>query len=156
VFHVILRNLWVLSPRFHPVEQITHQDWHPCGLCWFKPLTGTNTPKSIHSSPSLPYRAKTWFIWARAWVSLGFKVWDWEALSAHPSPSSYEHLKHLWASVHVFLLLKLASRRLGVARWVPSLCGAPDIFCISPLLCGEFLVSTNLPLWGLGEAWCSW
>jgi hypothetical protein len=48
------------------------------------------------------------------------------------------------------LLLKVASRRLDVARWVPSLCGALGIVCISPLLGGEFLVSTNLPLWGVG------
>jgi hypothetical protein len=27
--------------------------------------------------------------------------------------------------------LKLASRRLGVTRWVPSWCGAPEIVCIT-------------------------
>jgi hypothetical protein len=49
----------------------------------------------------------------------------------HPLVHFKKHLWRLWFINPHLLLLKLASRRLGVARWVPYPCGAPGNVCIS-------------------------
>jgi hypothetical protein len=111
----------------------------------------TNTLLSIHSTSPLALWAKIWFLWARVWVEKWFLVRVREALRALSNSLISKALEASLGIDSCLLLLKIASRRLCVSRWVPSWCGAPEIICISPLLGGEFLVSTNLPLWGLGE-----
>jgi hypothetical protein len=113
---------------------------------------GTKTNLSIHSTSPLPPRAKTWFLWARVWLEEWFLVWDREALR---TPSNSLISRALEASLGInlcLLLLKLASRRLGVSRWVPLLVSITRDRLYYPLLGGKFSMSTNFPLWGLGEA----
>jgi hypothetical protein len=56
-----------------------------------------------------------------------------------------KHLWRLWFIDSCLLLLKIASRRLGVSR-VEHL----RTFVL-PILCGFLLMSTNFPLWELDE-----
>jgi hypothetical protein len=77
---------------------------------------GTNPHLSIHSTSPLPPSAKIWFLWSRTWVEKWFLVRFREALRA---PSNFPISRALEASPGNWLL-KFASRRLGVSRWVPS------------------------------------
>jgi hypothetical protein len=50
VFRVLVRNLRVLSLRFHLAEQLNHRDQHPRGLF-----------RSLHLTVGAPGRGESWF-----------------------------------------------------------------------------------------------
>ena len=90
-----------------------------------------NTHSSFQNLSPIPPRVNPYLIWARAWVwarsSVGLSFWLVSAakfISTALEPSPFVD--------SCLLLLKLASRRLGVTRGAPSRVWAPRKVCISP------------------------
>jgi hypothetical protein len=137
----------------HLVAWLLHSNGHILGLGYLYPFTPSFIccwpPRLQHllelhfhspNSLSKPLLAKG----LSERVNWGVRLSPlWEFI---PS-SSQEALGVAKIGWFVFATLEACFEMLGITCCVPSSCGAPVIICISLLLCGVFLVSTNLPLW---------
>jgi hypothetical protein len=89
---------------------------------------------SLSSNSSLPTPSQaipckdSLRVWVRETLRCEIETFEW----VHPLFHLKKHLWQAWFIDLHLLLLKLASRRLGITRWVPSSCGALGNVCITP------------------------